>query len=218
MLTRDLWLDVLPGLALFGPKVHVDSAVGESIEELAQLALKAAPQQFILIGFSMGGYVAREICRIAPERVLALVLIATSSRADNVEQTSQKHAAVQAAVSNFRGLSYGAVRQSVAPARAQDMVLIERIRAMSIQLGGEVFGRQAAIRRTGDQSRLGEIRCPTLIVAGQHDQLRSLDESIELQQGIPGAELVVLDAGHMVPLESPTELVAALSAFLKRLL
>lgn len=73
------------------------------------------------------------------------------------------------------------------------------------------------MHRTSDKSCLGEIRCPTLLIAGRHDQLRSLDESIELQNAIPGAELVVLDTGHMVPLESPAELAAALLTFLMRL-
>jgi pimeloyl-ACP methyl ester carboxylesterase len=85
--------------------------------------------------------------------------------------------------------------------------MIERVRAMGMRLGGEVFRRQAMLDRPGDHDRLGEIRCPTLVVAAAQDQLRSVAEAREMADGIPGATLAIIeDSGHMIPIEAPQRL------------
>jgi pimeloyl-ACP methyl ester carboxylesterase len=214
MLDRALWSDIEPRLIHAGPLFHADTSVGNSIEEIAQQTLRHAPDRFSLIGFSMGGYIAREIARIAPERVSRLVLIATSSRGDTEQQTLRKLEAVSADPSTFAGVSRKSIRQSLAPQREHDSALIEHIQAMSMRLGGETFHRQALMRREGDTRRLAEIGCPTLIIAGAHDRLRHMEEARELHMGIPDSQLAVLDAGHMIPLEAPDALANILQDFL----
>ena len=216
MLDRDLWSDIAPALEAFGRLFHADPGAGQSIEDMARLTLEVAPRNFVLIGFSMGGYVARQIVRLAPERVSRLVLIATSSRGDSELQARRKSQAVDTAPETYGGVSRRSIRQSLAPAREHDEALIERIHAMSVRLGGETFHRQAAFHRDGDTDRLADIACPTLIVAGRQDRLRSLDEAGELHAGISGSQLVVLDAWHMIPLEAPGELAGVLLDFLGR--
>jgi pimeloyl-ACP methyl ester carboxylesterase len=214
MLDRALWSDIESRLIHAGPLIHADTSVGNSIEEIAQQTLRHAPARFSLIGFSMGGYIAREIARIAPERVSRLVLIATSSRGDTEQQTLRKLEAVSADPSTFAGVSRKSIRQSLAPQREHDSALIEHIQAMSVRLGGETFHRQALMRREGDTRRLAEIGCPTLIIAGAHDRLRHMEEARELHMGIPDSQLAVLDAGHMIPLEAPDALADILQDFL----
>ena len=83
----------------------------------------------------------------------------------------------------------------------------ERIRAMGMGLGGDVFRRQSLLDRPGDLERSSGIRCPTLVVAAENDQLRSLAEAQEMTAAIPGATLAVIeDTGHMIPLEAPQRL------------
>lgn len=214
MLDRDLWSDIAPALEPFGPLIHADPGAGSSIEDMARLTLQQAPPSFTLIGFSMGGYVAREIARLAPARVSRLVLIATSSRGDSALQASRKSQALDTAPGTYGGVSRRSIRQSLAPAREHDAALIERIHAMSVRLGAETFRRQAAFHRDADTDRLGDIRCPTLIVAGRQDRLRSVEEAAELREGIPGAQLIVLESGHMIPLEAPAEVARVLHEFL----
>lgn len=214
MLDRDLWSEIEPALVSFGHLIHSDPCAGSSIEEMARLALEAAPRHFILIGFSMGGYIAREIVRMAPERVSHLVLIATSSRGDSELQARRKSEAADAIARPFGGVSRRAIRQSLAPAREHDTALIDRIHAMSVRLGGETFRKQASLHRDGDTESLAEIRCPTLIIAGRHDRLRSLEEADELHSGIAGSKLAVMDTGHMIPLEAPGELARVLLDFI----
>jgi pimeloyl-ACP methyl ester carboxylesterase len=218
MADETLWQDLLPRLEAFGPVLHADLRHDASIEAMARRALAGAPDSFLLVGFSMGGYVAREIARLAPDRVRALVLIATSTRPDTPALQKRKGAIGNAAPSiAFSGLSRTAVATSLHPRERNNEAMIERVRAMGTRLGGEVFRRQSMLERPGDLHRLHEIRCPTLVVAAGHDQLRSLDEAREMQAGIPGAELAVIeDSGHMIPIEAPERLADAIVPWLER--
>lgn len=214
MLDRDLWTDIAPALQRFGPLTHADPARATTIAEMARDTLDAAPARFALIGFSMGGYVAREMARVAPERVSRLVLIATSSRSDSELQERRRAVALGANAAVFRGVSRRSIAQSLAPEHEGDSTLISRIHDMSLRLGGETFRRQAMFRREGDLDQLASIRCPTLVVAGDRDRLRSVEESVEMAQAIPGARLEILPTGHMIPLEAPDLLARLLVDFL----
>ncbi|MGJ7918214.1 alpha/beta fold hydrolase [Massilia sp. LXY-6] len=218
MADETLWRDLEAPLARFAPIHHADLRHDSSIAAMAHRALDAAPASFLLIGFSMGGYVAREIARLAPERVRALVLIATSTRPDTPALRQRKGAIGKAAPSiAFSGLSRTAVASSLHPKQRDNEPLIERVRAMGMRLGGEVFRRQSMLERPGDLDRLIDIRCPTLVVAAAQDQLRSLEEARELQAGIPGATLdVIEDTGHMIPIEAPQRLADLIVPWLER--
>jgi pimeloyl-ACP methyl ester carboxylesterase len=218
MLDADLWRDVEGGLRAFGPILHADTSRDGSIADMARRALEEAPAPFCVVGFSMGGYVAREIVRQAPDRVQALILIATSARGDTDVQLQRKAAlAAQSPSTVFGGLSKPAVVSSLHPDRASDNELIARIQAMGARLGGEVFRRQSLLERHDERGSLGAIRCPTLVIAGAQDRLRSLDEARELNDGIAGSDLSVIDGtGHMIPMEKPEELVALIAAWLTR--
>lgn len=219
MADASLWDDVVPVLRRIGPISHADLSAIASIMEMAHGVLAKAPARLSVIGFSMGGYVVREMARIAPERVQALVLVATSARADTPEQSQRKMAAVGLLTdANFTGLSRKIVVSSLHPDHAANEAMIERIQAMSRRLGREAFMRQATLMRESDLDRLDEIRCPTLIIAAGHDRLRSLQEARELQQGIPSADFEIIQAsGHMVPIEAPIQFSAIVTAWLGKI-
>lgn len=220
MTDATIWDEVMPALQPLGPVMHVDLNRATTITEMAHLVLAETPDQFILIGFSMGGYVAREVVRLAPHRVKALVLVATSARGDTPGQARRKATAANAIdPERFHGLSRSTVIDSLHRNRADDGILIERVRAMSARIGGEVFVRQARHARKGDLQELAAIHCPTLIVAGDDDRLRSLEEARELQRGIAGAALTLIkDCGHMIPIEQPGKLVGAIVPWLRETL
>ena len=67
----------------------------DSITGMAEAALATAPERFALAGLSMGGYVAQEIMRRAPERVTKLALLDTSARSDVEEQTKRRKELIQ---------------------------------------------------------------------------------------------------------------------------
>ena len=218
MADATLWDAMSDDLAGVGPLVATDLSRGEDIETMAAAILKDAPERFVAVGFSMGGYVARELARIAPERVTALILIATSARGDTEELIRQRRSALKAAPRAFKGLSRPAIISSIHPDLAGDETMIGRIRDMGLRLGGEVFHRQSAMARAGDLDRLDAIHQPTLIVAADDDRLRSREEAEELQRGIAGSALIVIpDSGHMIPLEQPQRLARVMTDWLATL-
>lgn len=218
MLDETLWDELGAALAPFGPLSHADLRHDSTLEAMARRALEAAPPSFVLVGFSMGGYVAREMVRQAPERVRALVLIATSTRPDSPALRQSKGTVAKAAPSvSFAGLSRTAIASSLHPRERDNAALIERVRMMGMRLGGAAFRRQSMLERPGDLHLLGRIACPTLVVAAGHDRLRSLAEAQELHAGIPGAEFALIeDSGHMIPLEAPQALLDVMLPWLAR--
>lgn len=219
MADEGLWSDMTTALEPFGPIIHGDLREGDTIEAMARRIVLACPPRCVLVGFSMGGYVARMITRLVPDRVVALVLVATSSRADSPEQAKRKAAAAKAVTADsFKGLSRPAIAASLHPAHAGDEDLISRVRAMGLRLGYDVFVRQSMAGREEITGGLETIACPTLVIAAAQDRLRSLDESRELCDGIPGATLTVIEhSGHMIPLEQPARLADAICSWLQAL-
>jgi pimeloyl-ACP methyl ester carboxylesterase len=205
MLDQALWDDLLPFLPPALQIHFADLTTGETIDAMARAILAKAPPIFIVLGFSMGGYVAREMARLAPERVTGIILVATSARPDQPGMVkSRVRAARQMMTGAFHGLARGAIRASLHADRAHDTVLIERVRSMGERLGIDVFMCQSEVVRAGDLAALNRITCPALVIAADGDQLRTVDEVRELADGIPGAHFAVIKhAGHMAPLEAP---------------
>jgi pimeloyl-ACP methyl ester carboxylesterase len=213
MLDPSLWDKLAVHLPATWKLHHATLEGGDTIGAIARHIVEQAPARFVLVGFSLGGYVARQIAADFPERVAALVLIASSLREDTEQQAQLKQQTVRAlSPASFNGLSARSIAQSLHPDRGNDKALIERIRMMGARLGYDVFATQSALRRAGVPA--SRIACPTLVVAADHDRLRSFDEAFELRDNIPNAVLeVVADSGHMIPLEQPERLAALMSGW-----
>lgn len=209
MLDADLWTEIRRDLAEYATVTDVDTTRDDSIEAMASRAVAGLNTPSFVLGFSMGGYVAREIAYQGSNLVRGLILVATSARG---------RAPVQATLTEgpeFRRLSRAAVARSLHPAK-QTNATVSRVQEMSARLGPDVFARQSKLNRAGDLERLGEIQCPTLVVAAAEDQLRSEAESRELRDGISGASLEVIQrSGHLIPLEQPEQLSRLVLAFCK---
>lgn len=216
MLDQSMWDDLAAHLPATWILHRAKLEGGNSIQEIARQIVEESPERFILIGFSLGGYVAREIAGKFPERVTALVIIASSMREDTEEQMMQKREAVRALSSTtFSGLSSRTIAKSLHPDRSGDSELICRIRDMCARLGYRAFATQSELRRAGLPT--SGIRCPTLVIAGAQDALRSLEETMELHDCIPNAVLeTVDDTGHMIPLEQPERLGLTISRWIDR--
>lgn len=205
MLAPDLWSDMRPALSAFGELVDVDTTRDSSIAAMAERAVDQISANAIVIGFSMGGYVAREMVYRAPHKVAGLALVATSSRASAARSITLQGR------SGFRELSRNAVARSLHPDHRSDAIMA-RVQAMSQRLGGEIFERQSQLVRTDDTARLRDIACPTLIVAAAQDELRSFAESQHLQEHIPRSTMTIIqNCGHLIPLEQPELLAAAIA-------
>ena len=166
----------------------------------------------------MGGYVALEILRAAPERVTRLALLATRATADTPEDRQRRSDLLALADrGQFKGVTRQLLPRLIHPERLEEEALTSVIFAMAESVGRAGFVRQqtAILDRADMRSLLPAIRCPTLVVVGRQDALTPPAMAMELAAGIPEARLEMLDScGHLVTLERPAETNAALRRWL----
>lgn len=204
---RRLWENQIKSLRDLAEIIFIDLSKYSSTEEMLEAISTLSPSSFALAGFSMGGYLALEFVLREPHRVERLALMGASSR--GYDSTIQKY--FQGVISTiqkfgFKGLSTAAVQQLVDPSRYDDESLCNLVQSMAVDLGGEVFLKQqiATLDRKDRRENLAQIRCPVLVVGGRNDKLVTPEEFEELANGLPDAELHLIDGcGHMVPLEYP---------------
>ncbi|MBM3502695.1 MAG: alpha/beta fold hydrolase [Alphaproteobacteria bacterium] len=216
--TELLWRHQIEHLSHRSEILVGDLRQGQSMAEMAHHVLTKAPERFALAGLSMGGYVAFEILRQAPERVIRLALINTSARGDTAEQRQRRLTLIQlCAQGEFRGVTPRLLPLFIPENRLADSVLVQTIEAMAKVVGRDAFVRQqqAIMGRPDSRSSLAAIHCPTVIVGGAEDQLTPPDVHHEMAEHIAGAQLHVLPAcGHLSPLECPEEVTLILDRWI----
>ena len=192
----------------------------DSIGAMAEAALAVAPERFALGGFSMGGYVAFEILRRAPERVERLALLDTQAVPDAPEATARRHGFIeQTKLGRFHGVQPSLLPTIVHQSRLQDPSVVQPILEMAAEIGADGFCREQAaiIARPDSRPLLVSIRVPTLVLVGRQDQPTPPARAREMAADIADSRLVVLEeCGHMAPLERPAEVSAELRRWLTR--
>lgn len=202
-----LYAAQIPALWRFGPVTVADHTRDDSMATIAARILADAPPRFALVGLSMGGYIAFEILRQAPERVARVALLDTGSRADAPEQTERRNKQIALAQSG----RFAEVVDLLWPLlvhrdRQDDADLKLLVRMMADETGPEAFVRQQTALKARPDSRpnLPAIRCPALVAVGDGDTLTPPALSEEIAAGIPGAKLVTIpESGHLSTLERP---------------
>ena len=213
-----LYAAQIPVLWQAGPVTVADHRWDDRMAAIAGRILAAAPPRFALAGLSMGGYIAFEILRQAPERVARLALLDTAARADTPEQTARRDALMaRARTGEFMAINDVLWPLLVHADRHGDAALRAVVDDMARDTGPEAFVRQQLAIRARPDSRpgLAAIRCPTLVLVGDADQLTPPALAGEMAAGIAGARLVTVPAcGHLSTLERPDAVNAALAAWL----
>ncbi len=219
LLDRTLWTHQLETLGDLADMSVADLTRDDSIAAMAARVLAEAPGTFSLAGLSMGGYVAQEIMRQAPERVERLALIDTSADADSPEQRERRIGFIeQVNHGAFKGVTSRLLPLLVHRDRLDDTALTDRIMGMAEEIGKTAFVRQqnANLNRKNGLDDLTRITCPILIMCGRQDLLTTLDQHRAMAAAAPGAALVVIeDCGHLAPLERPRSVSAALRYWLQ---
>lgn len=214
-----LYAEQIPSLWRFGPVMVANHTMGDSIAEIASQILAAAPPRFALIGLSMGGYTSLEIMRRAPERVVKLALLDTSSRADTEQQAQGRRESIELVRrEGFDAFLDQAWQIAVAPKRLGDIELKTLYRQIAWDVGPERFIRQqqAIHHRPDSRPDLPRIGCPTLVLVGEHDVATPPSLSEEMASRIPNARLVrIEDAGHLSTIEQPQRVTDALVGWLE---
>lgn len=220
LLTPQLYAPQLEALWAEASVVLANHTRADSMAELARGILAQAPPRFALVGLSMGGYIAFEMLRQAPERVARVALLDTAARPDTPDVSAGRRTNMQLAQSGRLGeVIDGLIPRLVHASRVHEAPLVEGIRRMGAQVGVAAYLRQQAanIGRPDSRPTLKNIRCPTLVLVGDADQLTPPDRAQEIAEGVPGAQLVVVqECGHLSTLERPELVTRALRTWLGR--
>jgi len=209
-----------PQLAAFPESRAVDGyAQVDTLEGMARVALAQAPESFDLFGHSMGGRVALEVYRLAPERVRRLALASTGVHSLGANETANRRA-LQALGRDegFAALVGTWLPPMVAEAN-RSKPIYGAMRQMCLDAGQAVFDAQIAalLGRPEQESLLAQIRCPTLVITGERDAWSPPAQHEAIAGRIADSTLVIVPgAGHMLPLEAPETVNQAIAAWLKR--
>lgn len=173
----------------------------------------------VVAGLSMGGYVAMEICRRYPERVLGLILAATKATADpDAAKAARDESAQVAAAEGVEPIVAGLLPKLLAPqAYEKEPDLVEFLQDMMLSTSPNgMVGALAAMRDRPDSTPdLPGWNVPSLVIHGEEDQLIPHAEAMAMAAALPDAELVIVPgAGHMVNLEQPEAFDDAVRDFL----
>ena len=195
----------------------------DSIVAMSARVLSEAPPRFALAGHSMGGRVALEVVRAAPQRVSRLALLDTGFEARPTgedgerEARRRRHHVELARDFGMHAMGEEWLRGMVHPARLADNALLARILAMIERHTPEEHSAQirALLDRPDAGDVLARIRCPTLVACGREDAWSPLARHQAMAALIPNCQLAVFEnCGHMSPVERPDEVTAALRGWL----
>jgi len=216
---RRLWAHQAASVAERADVTVADLGQDDTLAAMAERVLAAAPPRFSLAGLSMGGYVAFEILRRAPERVERLALLDTTARPDLPEQSERRKDAIAVArAGGFYKIMPGMLPMLLHPDHLGCEAIAGLAKEMATALGPDAFiGQQSAIMaRPDSRPGLPAIRCPTVVVVGRQDALTPPDRAAEMASAIPGARLVVVeDSGHLSAIEQPQAVSAVLNYWLQ---
>ncbi len=200
--------------------IVADHTRDDSIHDMASRLLREAPERFSLAGLSMGGYVALEIMRQAPERVERLALLDTSARPDTPEASQDRERLISLAqAGRFQDIHAKLWPRLVHPDRQNDHDLQDLVFGMMRETGADAYIRQqrAIMARPDSRPLLPGIEIPALVLVGEGDAITPPDIAREMAEMIEWASLVVIpDAGHLSTLEQPERVTHALRLWLEQ--
>ena len=218
MCNETSWAPILPALSAQTTCQVVSHGDADSLTQMAQQILDAAPALFDLAGHSMGGRVALEVVRMAPERVQRLALLGTGYRAKEAGAVGEKEVQGRQALldvaqsQGVRAMAQVWVQNMVAPARLADAAFIEAIVQMFERKSVDIFQRQikALLTRPDATEVLRQVRVPTLVMAGEFDAWASPQQHQAIADLIPTPPPMqtVVGSGHMMMMEKPNAVAA----------
>jgi pimeloyl-ACP methyl ester carboxylesterase len=218
--TEDLFAEQIASLRGEVAISVADHTRNDTMSGIARAILAKAPNRFALCGLSMGGSIAFEMMRQAPDRIERLALLGTSALSDTPEQTEWRLQLIAMAQSGgFKSVRDNLWPLFVHPARHDDVTLKRAVFKMMDDTGPETFIRQekAIVSRPDSRPSLGAIHCPTLVLVGNEDVLTPVSAARMIAEGIVGSKLdIVQDCGHLSTMERPDAVTEALRAWIAR--
>ena len=223
MCDRTVWESQIQALSDIADSTVAEYGLLNSLRAMAEHVLKTAPARFAVAGHSMGGRVAMEIFRQAPQRVSHICLMDTRHHPLPRGEAGEKERAGRMAlleVARQKGpriMGEEWVKGMVHPDRLTDKPLIDAILDMFARKTAQIFEAQqtALLNRPDAGPLMREIHCPALVLCGRDDGWSTLEWHEAMARDIPGAKLAVIDrCGHMSTMERPLEVSQAMRVWL----
>jgi pimeloyl-ACP methyl ester carboxylesterase len=172
----------------------------------------------VVVGMSMGGYVAFELCRRAPDRIRALVLVSTRAQADDPEGVrSRRETAARVRRSGSGVVAEGMAGKLFGPAAPEALRQRWRERMAAADPEGVIAALEGMAIRRDAFAMLATLDAPVLILVGAQDTITPAEDAERMQRAAPGSVLEVIpDAGHMAAVEQPVRVLEVLRPFLER--
>jgi len=220
---QTVWQAQIDGLADMAECSVADYGSLDSLTAMAEAALRTAPDRFSVAGHSMGGRVALEIYRRAPERVARIALLNTgylplaAGAAGEEEKRKRGELVALAQSQGMRAMLRQWLPPMIDSRRINDAALVNSIVEMMSRKTPEIFAAQvrALLGRPDASGVLEQIRRPALLLTGREDGWSPPAQHQAMSQKIVGSRVVIVpDSGHMSMMERPTEVTAALRSWL----
>jgi len=225
MCDETTWLHQIAALSDIADCAVMDWGTLDSLTEMADQVLRLAPERFAMAGHSMGGRVAFEVYRKAPERVTHIGLFDTnyvplpSGEAGEKEARGRRDLLDLARAEGMRAMSRKWLEGMIPSYRQNDTALVEEIITMFERKSPDLFERQmrALLNRPDAGPVLSQIRCPALVLTGMDDAWSPPAKHREMAAAIAGSTLVLVEkCGHMSTMERPREVSRAMREWLDR--
>lgn len=191
----------------------------DSLPGMAEIVLDQAPERFDLFGHSMGGRVALEVFRKAPERVRRLALVSTGVHPlREGEREAREALKAIGHEQGYEALVDAWLGPMIAEANREDPEIVAPLKQMCLAAGQETFDAQidALLARPEQESLLRQIDCPVLVMTGSEDTWSGPAQHQAIAEAIADSELVIVEgAGHMIQLEAPEAVNQAIASWLQ---
>lgn len=216
-----LWEAQWPALpAALMPRVSDAHVRHTRIETMAAAVLRENAGELVLCGASMGGMVAMEAARQAPERIVGLALLGTNPLPEAPDTYALRVSAIEMFESgDLREVIEPNIAFAFHPKQAADKALVQHYLDIVLEAGAEQLIRQnrALMQRPNACLHLPSVRCPVLVMCGDMDRLTPPECSREIARLVPHAQLHwIPDCGHMLTMEKPACVNAVLANWLRQ--
>ncbi len=189
------------------------------IRQQAAYILKNAPEKFALAGLSMGGYIAMEMMKQAPQRVTRVAFLDTTWQIDDAQKKQQRENMIElSAYGRFEGVTSLILKQILAPENLENQELVSQIKIMAKKTGQKEFVNQQKLilSRTSSVELFSQIQVPALCLVGQKDIITEASVMKEMAKALPyGYFCEVENAAHLPPLEQPNAVNAVMQIWMQ---
>ncbi len=198
---------------------HADLTQMTGITQAAEELQAKVEGPLLLAGHSMGGRIALEMARLAPDRVQGMILANTGHGPRREGEEVKRQQMIDLGYRSMEELVDTWLPPMVDVARQDDAELMADLREMALLADAEQHERQirALMDRPNASAYLDAIKCPVLLIVGRQDRWSPIAQHEEIAAAVADAELAIIEhAGHFAPVERPEDVVSVARDWLSR--